>query len=132
MVWAFAGFLFYLVVGHLTVNMYPFSAYSMYASVPKMNRSGVPTFFVNNREAVLCEYVDFIGINPKQLLPLGMECTLTWMVAEAERWISEHSTSETSREHIDVAWGYQVVTVHDDGQISTEVVITCRGRARKR
>jgi hypothetical protein len=132
MMWALGGFIFYFVVGYVTENLYPFSAYSMYASVPGMTYSGVPTFFVKGEVAVMSEYVDFVGLNTKRMMPPEMRCTLSWMVYEAERWIMEHKATETGPTHVDVAWGYRVVSVEEDGSIHTSVEIACRGRARKR
>ncbi len=131
MLWAFAGFSVYGLIAWFTKNLYPFSAYSMYATSAKMRRSHVPSFWVDGERARLSDFVDFQGIDPDEMMPARTECTLTWKVHEARRWIREHPASG-GVSPVEVAWGFVRVEVLDDGTVSQEPWVVCTGRARRR
>ncbi len=125
---ALAAFFCYGVIGWFTKNLYPFSAYSMYASVARMRRSHVPCFRVDGERARLSDWVDFAGFDPDQLLPPRTECTLMWQIHEASRWMREHPGDGD----VPVEWGFERVEVHDDGRVTTSFVPVQAGRARRR
>lgn len=129
MIWALAGFVVFAVIGWFVKNLYPFSAYSMYASVAAMRRSHVPKFWAAGEEARVSDYVDFEGIDADAMMPAHTPCTLTWIVHEAKRWVSEHSGTGGD---VEVEWGFIRVDIREDGGVDSEKWVVCRGRARRR
>lgn len=128
MIPALLGFLVFGVIGWFVKNLYPFSAYSMYASVARMRTSNVPMFWAEGQQARVSDFVAFSGIDPDEMMPAHTQCTLTWMVHEAKRWVREHPGDG----QVEVAWGFVHVVIHEDGRVESEDRVVCRGRAARR
>jgi hypothetical protein len=132
MLYASLAFVVYGLIGWFVKNLYPFSAYSMYASVAAMRDSNVPVFYAAGEEASIADYVAFEGFGSGDMWPEPRRCTLMWMVHEARRWVDEHPAGAGDAPEVPVAWGFWRVEILEGGAIARHLEIVCRGRARAR
>ena len=129
LLYAAGGFALFALIGWFVKNVYPFSAYSMYASVAAMKESNVPRLWADGEEARVSDFVDYEGFGPDEMMPPHTPCTLHWVVHEAKRWVAEHRGEGGDAV---VEWGFVNVVVGDDGSVRTERRVVCTGRARRR
>jgi len=127
--WALSAFGVFAVIGWFVKNLYPFSAYSMYASVATMRESNVPKLWADGVEASVADFVDYAGFEPEQMMPAHTRCTLSWIVHEAKRHVAEHRGDGGE---VCVEWGFVNVLIEDDGSVRSERRVVCTGTARRR
>lgn len=132
--WGVVVALLYATVGWYVRDLYPFSAYALYASATDRSSGAVPAFFVNGKAARLIDYIDFTGMDADKVSFVGFECAHHWMVHESRRWIDEHQADEPvgPDEGVEAVWGFQIFRIDEDGEIHERFEPVVTGRARVR
>ena len=98
----------YMVIAGGVGEVWPFSRFTMYASIPK--DAAVPMLKVNGKDHFPEEFVDFYGCGAEQIrLPCDIPSRVGWRQDEIGHWVSRHS-AETPGE-VDIHFGYQMVIV---------------------
>ena len=126
-----ASFLVYLLGCLLFGSRYPFSKFELYSDVGHRDEGAVLLFLADGQEAELHRYTGFDGLEPEHFLPSHIPTSLTWMVEEARRWVSEHPSHEGPGP-VAVAVGFRMLRIGEDGTIIEEQLILQEGTAWKR
>ena len=112
-------------------NRFPFSKFELYSDSAHRRQGAVPLFLADGNEAKIWEYTAFSGLVPSEFLPSDISTSVTWMVEEARRWVTERP-STAGEGPIEVAFGYRIVRIGEDGTVIEERRILQDGTAWKR
>ena len=108
--WAVLSCLVYLFTAFTAGEVFPFSRFSMYASLDDrvhrhgdVSRSAVITARVNGKRVRPEDYHHFTGLDPALLIaPCGWANTMQYRVHEVSLWLRRHSRPRGSAEGPDV------------------------------
>jgi hypothetical protein len=115
---ALAAALAYIVISLVIGDIFPFSRHSMYASTAMRDKGAVPLMLADDKPAELDDYHRFVGIDPDQLYPSQLPCSLEWQVHEASRWLRDKAAEPDSGPGpVKISWGFVILRVMDDGTI---------------
>jgi len=117
---ALAGFIAYFVISLVVGDRFPFSKHSMYASTAVRNESGaVPLLLAAGKPAAVDRYERFQGLDPDNLYPDGLPCSLEWQIHEAGRWIRDKTApAGDAPGPVKVEWGFVIVKARKDGRLT--------------
>ena len=129
---AVVAMLLYIAISLAVGDVFPFSRYSMYASLT--NRSEGAVFFVRTGERFIAadELEAVHGIDVPALDPKLVPCSQQWLVYEAQRWLESHLVDAPPEDSVPIEIGYRMLRVEKGGAVSMrlEVLTTGRGRLR--
>ena len=124
-----AAALAYIVISLVIGDVFPFSKYSMYASIGRRDHGAVLYVKADGVFVRVDELVDFHGIDLDQVYPSGIPCSLEWQVHEAKRWLGNHKADAPGP--VAVEMGFRLIWVAADGKITEKLRPTVRGTARR-
>jgi hypothetical protein len=124
---ALSAVLYYLGC-RLIGEHFPFSRFNLYSNTAHREKSAAPVFFADGEAARIWDFERFSGFEPDDFLPARMPTGLSWVAHEAGRWVREH-TAEGQAGPVEVAYGFRLFSVGDDGKVREEIEILQRGTA---
>lgn len=117
-VWiALAAALAYIIISLIVGDFFPFSKHSMYASTAMRDKGAVPLLLADKQPAEVDHFVRFQGIDPKEMYPPRLPCSLEWQVREATRWVENNLDAGGEPGPVQVSWGFVILRVQPDGSI---------------
>ncbi len=134
MVWiAPVAALVYIVVSLAIGDWFPFSRYSMYASIGARDHGAAPYCKANGEFTTVDRLEHFGGFDVAHIYPQGIPCSLEWQVHEARRWIEAHmAPPDGGPGDVAMEFGFRLIWVDDKGHITEKLRPTLNGTARRR
>lgn len=129
--WAAAAMVVYMLVSFRVGDRFPFSRYSMYASVRQRTEGAVFSVRVGGVETPVARLDRFVGIDPDALSPRGFPCSQEWVVWEVRRWVGDHLADRADADAVAVELGFRLVRLQD-GRLEERFVPLAAGRAHWR
>lgn len=129
--WALGALVLYVVISARVGDAFPFSRYSMYASVTRRTDAAVVSVRVGGVETPAARLERFVGLDPEALHPRGYACSQEWVLWEVKRWVAEHLAAEADPDSVPVEIGFRVLRF-DGGALSERFVPLASGRAHWR
>ena len=132
--YALGAFIAVLVGTLLLGETFPFSRFSMYASVGPRTETAVPVFWADGRVVDPKRYERFQGLDLAQVLvPKTLPSSLNYKTDDAYRWISEHlARADEPGGPVRFAAGYITVRLTPGGPLTHEPHVLTEGRAWQR
>ncbi len=117
---ALAAGVAYFVISLIVGDRFPFSKHSMYASTAMRDDSGaVPLMLADGKPVAVDRYDRFQGLDPDNLYPERLPCSLEWQIHEAGRWFRDKAAApDDPPGPVKVEWGFVIVKARKDGRIS--------------
>ena len=126
--------LLYILISLAIGDWFPFSRYSMYASIGRRDHGAAPYFKANGEFVRIDHYGDFSGLDLEAMYPRGIPCSLEWQVHEARRWIQRHPAPAGQAEGeavVPVEFGFRLIWVDEQGRLTMTLRPTMQGHARR-
>jgi hypothetical protein len=127
--------LVYIGVSLLIGDWFPFSRYSMYASIGRRDHGATPYFKAAGEFVRIDLYGEFLGLELSGMYPQGTPCSLEWQVHEARRWIKQHPAPDgplpSPEARVPVEFGFRLLWVDDAGHLTEKLRPTLQGTARR-
>ena len=129
---ALVACILYIVISLLVGDRFPFSRYSMYATLTRRQEGAVLYLKMGERFIAADELVEIHGLDVPALDPKRVPCSQQWAVYEAQRWLSAHSVKTAPKDGAPVEAGYRMLRVEADGSISMRLIPLTSGVGRLR
>lgn len=127
---AAAAFACYVAMAWLVGERFPFSRFSMYASLGTYRQSHVPVFLADGHPAEARSFHRFAGIDPEVIAPGTRICSLNHRIDEDARWIAAHRAGVGEAPGpVMVAYGFVPIRLEEDRIERGRVEIVARGTA---
>jgi hypothetical protein len=126
------AFAIYVIVSLAVGDLFPFSRYSMYASLSGREEGAVLYVRAGERFVAPDELVQVHGLDVPALDPKRVPCSQQWVVYEAQRWLETHSVADPPEHGVPVEVGYRMLKVEGDGTVSMRLAPKTAGTGRLR
>jgi hypothetical protein len=122
----------YVAVSLVVGDRFPFSKYSMYASLGQRSEGAVlyvqaGACFVSPDQLEAVHGLDVPALDPKRV-----PCSQQWVVYEAQRWLENHGVDAPPADGVEVEVGYRMLKVEDDGSVSMNLHPVTSGTGKLR
>ncbi len=132
LLWASAAMCTYVLVSLAVGDRFPFSRYSMYASLKGRVQGAVLYVEADGVAVDIARLWRFSGVDPTRIDPRGHPCSQEWAVYEVRRWVAEHLEAglplpeEAGRVPVEI--GFRLVSV-EGFKLHEDRVLLTRGSA---